>query len=183
MRTLPWPDFIPELKTERLVLRPLGLDDAPDVAALFSDPAVTRFIDLDPMGSVADARAAIAEVLTAQENQRAMRWAIRVGASNELAGTVGLLNISARNGRAELGYDLGRAYWGRGLAREAAAEVVDYGFDAMGLHRIEADVQAENKASIAVLEKLGFRYEADLHDYLFMKGSYHDVRRYYLLSS
>jgi ribosomal-protein-alanine N-acetyltransferase len=64
---------------------------------------------------------------------------------------------------------------------EAAAAVVDYGFTALGLHRIEAGVIVGNDAPVRVLEKLGFREEGTLRHYLYLKGRFHDVRWFGLL--
>ena len=176
-----WPDALPDLRTDHLELSVLSLEDAADVAEMFSDPEVTRFMGLDTMTEPAQGEAAIEEVLSAHAGHRAMRWGIRLRQSPRLVGTVGFLNVSDQHRRAELGYDLGRPYWGVGLVREATAAAISYGFGTVGLHRVEADVHPDNHASIRVLERLGFRYEGMLRDYLFLKDQFQSIRRYGLL--
>jgi hypothetical protein len=88
-----------------------------------------------------------------------IRWAIQPPGHGEAIGTVGLVRVNHEHRRGKLGYDLARRWWGQGLAPEAAAAVVTWGFAVMGLHRIEAGVLPGNNASVRVLEKLGFREE------------------------
>jgi ribosomal-protein-alanine N-acetyltransferase len=96
---------------------------------------------------------------------------------------VGLLRVNHEHRRGELGYDLARHWWGRGLASEAAAAVVAYGFAVMRLHRIEAGALVGNDASVRVLAKLGFREEATLRDYLRLGGRFHSCRFFSVLAT
>jgi ribosomal-protein-alanine N-acetyltransferase len=72
---------------------------------------------------------------------------------------------------------------GQGLAPEAVAAVVRYGFSVLGLHRIEAAVLPGNEASVRVLQKLGFREEGTRRDYLYAKGRFHSFRWFSLLAT
>jgi [ribosomal protein S5]-alanine N-acetyltransferase len=179
---MPWPDPVPDLTTARLHLRPLRIGDAPAVQRIFSDPEVTRHVALDTMTDLVPAAAAVERVLQSSARREAIRWAITFPDDDEAIGNAGFLNISADQRRAELGYDLARPLWGHGFAPEAAAAIVAFGFDVMRLHRIEADILPANRASARVLEKLGFRPEAQLTDYLVIQGTPRTVHRFRLLA-
>jgi ribosomal-protein-alanine N-acetyltransferase len=112
-----------------------------------------------------------------------IRWAIELLERGEMIGTVGLLRFDFEHRHAELGYDIARRWWGRGLAPEAARAVIRYGFSVLGLHRIEAGVLPENAASVRVLQKLGFVEEGTRRDYLYAKGRFHSFRWFSLLAT
>lgn len=86
-------------------------------------------------------------------------WAITRREYGDVIGGIGLTVWDAADERAELGYSLGSAFWGRGFGREAAAAVLRFGFETVGFHRIEAICAAENQASIGLLTSLGFQEE------------------------
>ena len=83
--------------------------------------------------------------------------------------------------RAEIGFGLQSAYWGKGYMSEAARAVVDCGFDVLRLHRIEADIDPRNRASARVLEKLGFVREGLLRERWIVDGEISDSAIYGLL--
>lgn len=182
MITAAWPDPVPELTTARLRLRPLRLDDAPAVQQIFSDAEATRHVSFAPMEDLAPAVAAVEGVLQGYDRREAMRWAITLPDDDTAIGTVGFLNISFPHRRAEIGYDLARPFWGQGLVPEAAAAVITLGFGSLALHRIEADILPANQASARVLDKLGFRPEAHLADYLVIKDLPRTVHRFRILA-
>src|SRR5690606_20120061 len=76
--------------------------------------------------------------------------------------------------RAEVGFMLGRAHWGRGFAQEAVRAVLRFAFDRMDLHRVEADTHPDNAASLRLLERLGFRREGHLRERWFTFGAWSD---------
>jgi ribosomal-protein-alanine N-acetyltransferase len=130
----------------------------------------------------------VAEQHSERLNQRyaardTIRWAIELLERGEMIGTVGLLRFDFEHRHAELGYDIARRWWGRGLAPEAARAVIRYGFSVLGLHRIEAGVLPENAASVRVLQKLGFVEEGTRRDYLYAKGRFHSFRWFSLLAT
>ena len=113
-----------------------------------------------------------------------MRWAVTLKEDTErLIGTAGFNVWHTWNNSAEIGYDLARAHWGRGLMVEALEPIIDFGFTRMALNRIEADATVGNHASSRVLEKLGFHREGLLRQRGYWKGSYHDVWLYSLLTN
>lgn len=112
-----------------------------------------------------------------------LRWATTLPPVDLAIGTVGFLNITPRDRRAGLGYDLARRYWGQGLATEAVKAVVRYGFQTLGLHRIEADVMPGNERSMRLLRTLGFVEEGQLRDYAFVKERFNTLVRFSLLAT
>jgi ribosomal-protein-alanine N-acetyltransferase len=178
-----WPTSIPELVTERLRLRAPAPGDAAALLAVLGDPEVTRYHNVPTLTSLAEAQGLFERLERRQAARETIRWAIELVEHGEMIGTVGLLRFDWEHRHAELGYEIARRWWGRGLAPEAAAAVVGYGFSVMGLHRIEAGVLPENAVSVRVLEKLGFQEEGTRRDYLRFKEGFHSFRWFSLLAT
>ena len=111
-----------------------------------------------------------------------VNFAIVLRERGELCGSIGLL-INARDANAALGYWIGLPYWSRGYATEAAREVVRYGFERLGLHRIYAAHFGNNPASGRVLRKIGMAYEGTRREHHRKWGEYEDRVEYGLLVS
>jgi ribosomal-protein-alanine N-acetyltransferase len=153
---------IPEIRTERLLLRAFTETDLPVWnAALFADPDVTRYLPIDGPLPDADLRAALARGRAHWSSHRYGAWAVELTASGPFAGHCGLRHLDDA-GETEVYYALAKAFWGRGLATEAAAAAVDFGFERAGLSRIVAYAVPENTASTHVMEKLGMLREAEV---------------------
>jgi ribosomal-protein-alanine N-acetyltransferase len=182
-RQIAWPRSIPELATERLRLRAPLPRDAAALLALLGDGEVTRYINVATITTLAEAQAVLERLDQRYAARDMIRWAIALAELDEMIGTVGLLRFDFEHRHAELGYDLVRRWWGRGLGAEAAAAVIRYGFSVLGLHRIEAGVLPENDASVRVLQKLGFVEEGTRRDYLYAKGRFHSFRWFSLLQT
>jgi len=178
-----WPSSIPELTTDRLRLRAPLPEDAESLLSILGDPEVTRYHNMPTLTTAADARAALERLQERFVGRDAIRWAIELDGRREMIGTIGLLRFDFEHRRAELGYEIARRWWGQGLAREAASAVIRYGFSVLGLHRIEAGVLPGNRASVRVLEKIGFIEEGARRDYLYTKGSFHTFRWFSLLET
>lgn len=171
----------PVLETESLVLREVSEDDDAALFAIFSDPEVTEFYDLDSMESIREAREMIARWRNRYAERQSIRWGIELKSASGLVGTCGLHPRS--EWRAALGYDLNSAYWGRGIMSGALRRVHRYAFEQLGLHRIEALVIPGNTASERLLETLGFELEGVLREYAYFKSAYQDLQMYSLLKS
>ncbi|MGE3540521.1 MAG: GNAT family N-acetyltransferase [Candidatus Tectimicrobiota bacterium] len=151
----------PTIETERLRLRVLTLDDAPAVYQHLADDDVTRFMDVDECKDLDDVRA----LILFHANAAGCRWGVFDKVTGALLGTCGYQGWhKGQCTRAELGYDLGKTYWGQGLMQEALQAVIPFGFGAMHLQRIEACVHPENGRSIGLLRKLGFHREPASRD-------------------
>ncbi len=172
----------PILETKRLILRKLQPDDAPEVLALFSDDDVLRYHDLSPLHSLVEATNLIRRLTRRYQDFSGLRWAITLRNSDDrLIGTGGLNRITTHNMLGMIGYDLIPAYWGQGYATEAVRAVVQFGFENVGLNRLEAQTMLWNVASMRVLHKVGFTEEGILREWGYWKGAYHDLRMYSLL--
>ena len=178
-----WPSSIPDLATERLRLRAPLPRDAAALLALIGDPEVTKYLNVPTITTLAEAQAVLERLDQRYAARDMIRWAIELVEHNEMIGTVGLLRFDFEHRHAELGYDIARRWWGRGLTPEAAGAVIRYGFSVLGLHRIEAGVLPENDASVRVLQKLGFVEEGTRRDYLYAKGRFHSFRWFSLLET
>ena len=100
----------------------------------------------------------------------------------KLIGIIGHYRIKPENYRAEIGYMLLPEYHGKGIISEAVKEAVNYGFNAMKLHSLEAVIDPENYASAKVLEKNGFVKEAHFIEYEFFEGRFLDTVIYSILN-
>jgi RimJ/RimL family protein N-acetyltransferase len=178
-----WPSSIPELKTSRLRLRAPLPQDATAVLSIFRDPRVTEYHSMPTLTTMAEAQAALERAQQRFVAKDAIRWAIDLAESGEMIGSAGLLRFDFEHRHAEVGYEIARPHWGQGLAPEAVAAVIRYGFSVLGLRRIEAGVLPGNEASVRVLQKLGFLEEGTRRDYLYAKGRFHSFRWFSLLAT
>jgi [ribosomal protein S5]-alanine N-acetyltransferase len=173
----------PRLETERLVLRAVDPDgDLEALFDLFADPEVARFTDTGPFTDPAEAVEVVEWIAGLFASRRGLRWAITERDRGDvMIGTCGFNRWHRWNNSAEIGYDLARRCWGRGVMTEAVRAMVRFGFERMALNRVEADVTVGNEASARVLDRLGFHEEGTLRQRGLWKGSYHDVRLFSLL--
>jgi RimJ/RimL family protein N-acetyltransferase len=111
------------------------------------------------MTSRDQARALAIEIQAHWLTRTLFQWGIAERAEGALVGTCTLYRWDRTHARAEIGYALRKDSWGRGLASEAVAAVLDFGFERMGLHRVGADTDPRNVASARLLERLGFKHE------------------------
>lgn len=143
------------LVTERLVLRPFVPDDAEEMReTVWGDPEVMALLDgpLDRAGVDRE----LQRLAGHQERHGFSFWAVVDRETGLLAGECGLFSLEGRGPEVELGYTLGRAWWGRGYATEAARATLDEAFEVIGLDRVVAVTRYENHRSQAVLGRLGF---------------------------
>jgi ribosomal-protein-alanine N-acetyltransferase len=157
-------------------LRPLQLSDAPAWHAWLSDPLVIEHTSY-PVLSLAAVEAMVARALDGYAHATSCRWAL-ADAGDKLVGTCGLSNWSLPHSHAELVYDLGRPFQGRGLMRAAAQQVVSWAFDTAGFNRVHAFVMTSNAPSIRLLETLGFSHEGTLRQFRIARGVPKDFHLY-----
>ncbi|WP_312118020.1 GNAT family N-acetyltransferase [Brevibacillus reuszeri] len=169
-----------QITSERLLLRPMHLDDAPALFGFWSDPKVTRHMNAS-FTNVSEAQQMIEMLQGLFEENKAMRWTILLKHTNEIIGTCGFNYLDFENERAEIGYDLGYPYWGKGYAPEAIRAFIRFGFENLHLNRVEAKVEPENLNSIKVLRKLRFVEEGKLRQYEKAKGEFVDLIMFSIL--
>jgi len=153
--------------TERLILRPILPEDLDAYATIYAHPEVVRFIG----GGGASTRDETAEWLERTIRRNELDgWDMRSVLRVEDGALLGRCGIAVREleGRIEreVGYVLGREYWGRGYAIEAASAMRDHALGSLGLRRLIALIDHGNEASKRVAGKLGMAYERDIefHD-------------------
>ncbi|HEX8362869.1 MAG TPA: GNAT family N-acetyltransferase [Longimicrobium sp.] len=161
--------------TPDLVLRPFTMDDARAVQRLAGDPAVSdTALDVPYPFEDGMAEAWIGGHAAGFAAGTMAAFAATIPGSGELCGAAGL-TIDPEHRRGELGYWIGRPFWGRGYATRAAAVVLEFGFREMKLRRIYATHLTRNLASARVLEKLGMRPEGILRQHVLHRGRWEDL--------
>lgn len=151
---------IPTLETERLTLRPFGEADVAPFFELSQDPEVMRYVGDRRVPTLQDAWRAVAGWIGHWALRGYGQWAIEERASGRLIGRTGIINPVDWPGP-EVGYLLGRAWWGHGYATEAAGAAVDWGFDQIGFTDLLSLIDPDNHASIAVATRLGESLRGD----------------------
>ena len=166
---------MPTLQTERLVLRPLRASDATDMFAYAKDPAVTEFLLWSPHPDPTHTRAYLEYITGRYRIGTCHDWAVVCREDGRMIGTCGFARVDCPHNVGEVGYVINPAYRGHGLAAEAVTRVLRFGFDVMGLHRIEARYIVGNNASRRVMEKTGMTFEGVRRESMLVKGRYRDI--------
>lgn len=171
-----------QLRTDRLDLRPLCLEDAESLFRIYSDPEFTRYWSTAPWASVSQATALIEKDLRDLSADEALRLGIFLRGQNVLIGTCSLFHVSKQCRRAEVGYGIAPAYWRQGYMFEAVSAILAFAFEGLGLNRLEADIDPRNVASARSLEKLGFLREGLLPERWIVGDEISDSALYGLLA-
>ena len=153
----------PVLKTERLTLRKLSINDDIAIFALRSDKQVNKYLDRQPADTIEDARKFIDKITEVVRQNESLYWAITMGDDDKLIGTICLFNFQAGE-QIEIGYELLPAFQLQGIMQEALSKVIAYAFDVLKLKSIEAHTHLENKSSTKLLEKHHFRKQENIND-------------------
>lgn len=175
--------IVPVLQTLRLLMRPLALDDAPRIFAIHSDPPTLEYWGHDVFKDIDQAEELVRGNMEWVESGQAVYWAVEDRTTGGLIGTATLFKFDDQNRHAEVGYILDRAYWGRGLMSEVLGTMIDHAFNALDLHRLEADTDPRNAPSNALLEKFGFRREGYFRERWWVHGQWLDSLMFGLLRS
>jgi RimJ/RimL family protein N-acetyltransferase len=174
--------FADPIRTERLTLRLHVAADVDDVHAYQSDPEVTRYQLYDPR---------TAEVIT----QKLVEWGaattlknnndylqLAIDLESRIIGSLYFVLKRIQDGVAEIGWALHRDYQGKGYAFEAASAVLELAFATLGLHRVAAELDPRNDASVALCLRLGMRHEAHFVEDMMFKGDWADTGVYAILA-
>lgn len=172
---------LPTINTSRLSLRSISAADVDDFYAIYSNPEVMRYWSTPPLADKAAASKLINEIHQGLDRHELLKWGIALRADDALIGSVTLFHLAFTHRRAEIGYALGRTYWGNGYMQETLQAVLNYAFDILKFHRIEADVDPRNTASVRTLERLGFQREGYLRERWQVNGEIQDAFFYGLL--
>lgn len=171
----------PLIETPRLLLRRVEAEDLPALMQVSGDEAVTQYLPYATWRGLDDAQAWFERMQALQASGDTLQLVVVDKALGQAIGTCLVFRHDAMSARAELGYVLGRAHWGRGVMHEALQALLAWALDAGGLRRLEAEVNPANTASVAVLQRLGFTQEGRLRQRWVGKGQAYDVLAFGLL--
>lgn len=173
----------PSLTTNRLYLRQLQLKDANELFATFSDEEAMQFNGHEPHRSLDETRRLIEQIGTRYVRRESIRWGITLKGEDSVIGSCSFHHFDAGFHRAEIGYELNRAFWRHGLMTEAMSAILTYGFTELGLHRVEAIIDMANEPSKKLLLKLGFSYEGNLRQRYVFRDGFEDEHYFGLLQN
>lgn len=172
----------PTLHTERLVLRQVTTHDVNEIFFHRSNERMMQYIQKKPAADLEEAYEWIKKIEMALDSNTGITWGISLKNETKLIGTVAFWRTIPEHHRAEIGYMLHYDYQGQGLMQEAVTAILQYGFNDMKLHSVEAHVNPDNKMSIKLLKKNGFVKEAYFKEDFYFDGKYYDSAVYSLLN-
>ncbi len=152
------------LKTKRLIFRQLEDADKQEIYFLRSDKEVNKFIDRPKPDGLKGASEFISKINNGIIKDELIYWAIALKDKPKLIVTICLWNISKDKKYAELGYELNPKFHGQGIMSEALSKILDYGFNRIGLKKIEAFTHKNNLKSTAMLLKNNFKHDVGRTD-------------------
>lgn len=171
-----------QIESKHLILRKLHISDAEDMYAYASSPRVTQFLSWGEHPDLIHTKRYLTYLESRYRACQFFDFAIVSKRSGRMIGTVGFVKIDEVNNLAEVGYVLHPDFWNLGIMTEALSCVLRFGFEEVGLHRIEAVYMPENLASRRVMEKCGMTFEGIRRRARFVKGTYVDVGVYAILA-
>ncbi len=166
---------MPTLRTERLILRPMKESDANDMFDYAQREDVTTYLLWSPHQSLSYTRDYLKYIESRYKAGDFYDWAVIEQSSGKMIGTCGFTRIDTPNNVGEIGYVLNPDYHRMGYGTEAASEALRFGFDVIGLHRIEAKFMLGNEASRHVMDKLGMTFEGFRRESMLVKGKYRTI--------
>ena len=146
---------------------------------------VAEFNTIGIPKNIQETEALIVSVIQDKLNEERKRygWVIRIKETDEFIGEIGIILSEKRFKKAEIYYSFLPRYWGKGYATEAVKSIINFGFQELKLHRMEAGVATENMRSIKILEKIGMRREALKRKILPIRGEWKDNYYYAILEN
>lgn len=166
---------LPTLTTERLTMRKLLVGDADDMYEYACDENVTRYLTWSPHRDRDYTLDYLRYIGTRYRTGDFFDWALIDNESGKMIGTCGFTRFDFFNDGAEVGYVINPRFSGRGMATEALGKIIEFGFEEIGLHRIECRYMVDNLASLKVMEKNGMTYEGIRRSSMLVKGVYRDI--------
>lgn len=171
------------LRTKRLYLRKITEADSPDLFRIWSNPDVTKFMNIANFSDEHQAKEMINFLNDLSAQNKAVRYTIIEAKTNQIIGSCGFNTLDYENSKAEIGYELDHSFWGKGYGTEAVSCLIDYAFKHLNFIRIEAKVEPENLQSIKVLQKLNFTFEGTLRKSEKSKDKFIDLTIYSKLNT
>ena len=172
---------LPEIKTDRLVLRKLTQDDLYDVNEYASSEELTRYLRWTPHLNLHETKGYIEFMQKRYRKGLHAEWGVALADTGKVIGTCGFSGVDIANESCELGYVLSGEYRGQGYMTEAFGAVLNTAFRTLGAHRVTLQILQGNTASEHFAQKNGFRKEGVFQNALYIKGSYQTVLQYAML--
>ena len=169
------------LDLERVRLRAIEDSDVDALFSIYSDSEVARYLSHPAWVDRAEAVTLVKRIHAGNADGTTVQLGIERKEDRALMGLCLLFHFHDASRRAEIGYALGRAYWGRGYMHEALTGLVEFAFGALGLNRLEADIDPANLASARSLERLGFAKEGYMRERWIVAGEVSDTAFFGLL--
>lgn len=172
----------PILTTKRLILREITMDDTEKIFHLFNSLETTDLFSPPKFDCIEDAKNFIAKSKKGYFRKWFIDWWITLKDNNLIIGSIRLGPFEMES-KATIGYFISGEYNGKGIMTEAIRVVVNFAFEVLGLHRIEATDHPENHASSRILEKLGFKKEGLLRMHQWRNDKWSDSLLWSILRS
>lgn len=175
-----WKKGLPVLTSGEVTLRELRLSDAPSLLAMLTTEEVARFISPPPTTVEGFERF----IIWANAERQAGRYACFAVVPNGLDTAIGIFQVRQLEpnfGSAEWGFAIGSPYWGTGIFQVCAEMVLEFAFDTIGVHRLEARAAVRNGRGNGALRKVGATCEGVLRRAFLRNGEYHDQHMWSIL--
>ena len=172
-----------QLKTPRLVLRELNLNDLMNVHELHSLPETDEYNTLGIPRNQKDTLNILQQWIAFQKTDTRKNYTLAVEFNYQFAGLVGFHLGALKMQNGEVWYKIHSKHWNKGIATEAVIEMLRFGFEDLELHRIEAGCAVENLRSAKVLEKAGMTIEGYKRKSLPLKTGWSDTMEYAILEN
>lgn len=172
----------PQLMSEHYLLQNITHIEPLKLLELYSHPDVIRYIDMPPLQTLKDAEKYLLNATEYFNMQQKVIWAVCTKEHNNLLGVIRLYGINKEHHFANIGFELNRNYWGKGIISESLQTVLNFLFSQIQFNRIEAQTFVGNYRSIKLLERLGFNKEGRLHQNFLINNNYEDSYMYAKLS-
>jgi ribosomal-protein-alanine N-acetyltransferase len=170
------------LETKRLKLRRFTIEDAKNIYDNWAcDPQVTRFLRWEAHKDVEESRAFIGKTIAGYSDSASYQWAIELKEQDTVIGAIGLMVENENDEKGEIGYCMGKAFWGMGIMAEALSRVLEFAFEEVGFNRIEASHSVRNPASGRVMQKAGMLFECHARQLYKSRSGFEDCDIYYIL--
>lgn len=161
----------PTIKTASLLLRQFAESDLQNVFKGLSDPDIIKYYGVS-FSTLEETKEQMKFFANLEDSGTGIWWAICSLDDHTFYGGGGLNNLSKEHKKAEVGFWLLKEFWGRDIMSEAMPLICNYGFDKLGLHRIEGFVETENINCKKAIEKLGFKLEGTMQDCEIKNGKF-----------
>lgn len=166
---------MPVMETPRLCFRSIKRTDLEDVHNYASNPKTSQYLLWEPHRSLEYTREFIEVVLSKYKSGEYNDWAIVYKHNDKMIGTCGFTNIDEENNVVEIGYVINPEYWGMGIATEAVEVIIEFAFEELQANRVEAKFMFGNDASLAVMKKVGMKFEGYQREAMLVKGKYRTI--------